>query len=146
MDRYVASRSLARVCYCRYRQKRYGAFQTEGRPPMHLLKTAVIAIAALLATAAIAVAASGSANGGALVKVGPTSLGRVVVDARGKTLYIWAHDKTSKSTCNGDCAEYWPPLITRAKPVAYGGANAALLGTTRRKDGRLQVTYAGHPL
>src|SRR5262245_22468047 len=85
--------------------------------PVHLLKTAVVAIAALVATAAVAVAASGSSNSAALVKVGPTGLGRVLVDSHGKTLYMWAHDKGSKSTCNGDCAAYWPPLLTRGKPV-----------------------------
>jgi predicted lipoprotein with Yx(FWY)xxD motif len=113
---------------------------------MQFLKTAAVAVGALLAAAAFAVSASGSADGGALVKVGPSNLGRVLVDAHGKTLYLWAHDKTAKSTCYGDCAAYWPPLITRGKPVAGAGANARLLGTTRRSDGRIQVTYAGHPL
>jgi predicted lipoprotein with Yx(FWY)xxD motif len=113
---------------------------------MQFLKALAVAVGALLTAAAFAVAAWGSAHGGALVKVGPSNLGRVLVDAHGKTLYIWAHDKGSKSTCNGDCAEYWPPLLTRGKPVASGGAKAALLGTSRRSDGRMQVTYAGHPL
>src|SRR5262245_65174157 len=109
---------------------------------MHFLKTAAVAIAALVATAAFAVIASGSSNSGTLVKIGPSSLGRVLVDAHGKTLYIWAHDKGSKSTCYGDCAGYWPPLLTRGKPVASYGARSALLGTRRRSDGRVQVTYA----
>src|SRR5262249_34546412 len=101
---------------------------------------------ALLAAAALAVAASGSADSGTLVKVGSSSLGRVLVDSHGKTLYMWAHDKGTKSTCNGDCAEYWPPLLTRGRPLATGGGQAALLGTSRRSDGLMQVTYAGHPL
>jgi predicted lipoprotein with Yx(FWY)xxD motif len=113
---------------------------------MQFLKTLAVAVGALLTVAALAVSASGSADNGSLVKVGSSSLGRVLVDAHGKTLYIWAHDKGTKSTCNGDCAEYWPPLLTRGKPLAAGGAKAALLGTTRRSNGRIQVTYAGHPL
>jgi predicted lipoprotein with Yx(FWY)xxD motif len=113
---------------------------------MQFLKTLAVAVGALLSAAALAVAASGSGDSGALVKVGSSSLGRVLVDAHGKTLYIWAHDKGAKSTCYGDCAEYWPPLITRGKPLAAGGAKASLLGTSRRSDGRIQVTYAGHPL
>jgi predicted lipoprotein with Yx(FWY)xxD motif len=113
---------------------------------MHYVKTLAAAVVALVAAAAFAVSASGSSSGGALVKVGPSSLGRVLVDAHGKTLYLWAHDRGTKSTCYGDCAEYWPPLITRGRPVAGPGANARLLGTTRRSDGRIQVTYAGHPL
>src|SRR5262245_1848908 len=113
---------------------------------MHLLKTLAVTVGAMLALAAFAVSASGSSESGALVKVGPSSLGRVLVDAHGKTLYMWAHDKSTKSTCNGECAEYWPPLLAHGRPVAGAGANASLLGVSRRSDGRLQVTYAGHPL
>src|SRR6478752_3862331 len=101
---------------------------------------------AVLAVVAIAAASAVAAGGSAVVKVGPSKLGRVLVDAHGKTLYIWAHDKTSKSTCNGACALYWPPLITKGRPQAIAGANAKLLGTSRRSDGRTQVTYAGHPV
>jgi predicted lipoprotein with Yx(FWY)xxD motif len=113
---------------------------------MKFLKVIVIAIAAVIATAAFAVAASGSSDAGSVVKVGSSNLGRILVDSHGKTLYIWAHDKGSKSTCNGDCAAYWPPLLTKGRPLAAGGAKASLLGTSRRSDGRTQVTYAGHPL
>jgi predicted lipoprotein with Yx(FWY)xxD motif len=106
-----------------------------------------LAAAALLATAAVlAASASGSTSAGAAVKIGPSTLGRVLVDTHGKTLYLWAHDKGSKSTCYGDCAEYWPPLVTRGNPKALAGAKQSLLGTTKRTDGSLQVTYAGHPL
>jgi predicted lipoprotein with Yx(FWY)xxD motif len=113
---------------------------------MKILKSLVVAAGTLLAAALLAVSASGSAGGGTIVKVGPSSLGRVLVDSHGKTLYIWAHDKGAKSTCNGDCAKYWPPLLTRGKPIAASGARASLLGSSRRSDGRVQVTYAGHPL
>src|SRR5215468_6956273 len=109
-------------------------------------KTLALVVGMLAATAVFAISAVGSTSGGTLVKVGPSSLGRVLVDANGKTLYLWAHDKGRKSTCYGDCAGYWPPLLTRGKPVARGGAQARLLGTTRRSDGHLQVTYRGHPL
>jgi len=113
---------------------------------MHHLKTLAVAIGTLAVAAAFAVSASGSASSGTVVKTGSSSLGRILVDSHGKTLYLWAHDKGRKSTCYGDCAEYWPPLITHGKAVAGAGARAGLLGTTRRNDGRLQVTYAGHPL
>ena len=99
-----------------------------------------------LAIATIVVGSAFAAGGGTTVKVGPSDLGRVLVDAHGKTLYIWAHDKTSKSTCNGGCAEYWPPLITHGQPKAIAGANRKVLGARKRNDGQLQVTYAGHPL
>ena len=113
---------------------------------MHYLKTLMLAVGAIVATAALALSASGSTGVSTVVKVGPSSLGRVLVDAQGKTLYLWAHDKGAKSTCYGDCAEYWPPLLTRGKPVAVGGAQSTLLGSSRRSDGAIQVTYAGHPL
>jgi predicted lipoprotein with Yx(FWY)xxD motif len=108
----------------------------------------VLAVTGVLATAAslTALAAAGSSSGGPVVKLGPTNLGRVLVDAHGKTLYRWAHDKGNKSTCNGDCAEYWPALITHGRPRAGAGANAKLVGMSRRSDGRMQVTYGGHPL
>jgi predicted lipoprotein with Yx(FWY)xxD motif len=113
---------------------------------MRYLKPLGIAAGALAAAAVLAVSAVASGQSGAAVKVGPSNLGRILVDAHGKTLYMWAHDRSAKSTCYGDCAEYWPPLITHGTPIAGAGARASLLGASRRSDGRMQVTYAGHPL
>jgi len=61
-------------------------------------------------------------------------------------LYLFAKDRNGKSACSGSCAVYWPPLIASGKPKAGAGARQSLLGTTRRADGRLQVTYRHHPL
>jgi predicted lipoprotein with Yx(FWY)xxD motif len=112
----------------------------------HYLKPLALVALAFAAVAIVAVSASATANSGAVVKTGPSKLGQILVDAKGKTLYLWAHDKGRRSTCYGDCAEYWPPLISRGRPLARGSAQAGLLGTSRRRDGRMQVTYAGHPL
>ena len=68
------------------------------------------------------------------------------MDARGRTLYLFARDRNGKSACSGACSIYWPPLIAAGKPHAVAGAKASLLGTTRRADGRRQVTYRHHPL
>lgn len=73
-------------------------------------------------------------------------LGKILVDGAGKTLYLFEADKSTSSTCYGDCATYWPPLLTTGAPEAGTGVTATLLGTTTRKDGTKQVTYAGHPL
>jgi len=73
-------------------------------------------------------------------------LGAILVDGGGRTLYLFEADKTIKSTCYSTCATYWPPLLTSGAPLAGAGANAALLGTTKRTDGTSEVTYAGHPL
>src|SRR5262245_15658141 len=113
---------------------------------MRYIKALGIVGGALAVAAALAISASATAQSGTAVKIGRSNLGRVLVDSHGKTLYMWAHDKGRRSTCYGDCAEYWPPLITRGRPMARPGAQAGLLGTSRRRDGRLQVTYGGHPL
>ena len=84
---------------------------------------------------------------GAKVATRPTRLGRVLVDGRGRTLYLFEKDKVTASSCAGACASVWPPLTTRgAKGVAGTGVRAARLGTTRRGDGHTELTYAGHPL
>jgi predicted lipoprotein with Yx(FWY)xxD motif len=83
---------------------------------------------------------------GALVALRTTGLGKVLVDARGRTLYLFEKDKRGRSSCYGACASYWPPLLTTAKPRWAGGVRASLLGVTRRTNGKRQVTYAGHPL
>jgi predicted lipoprotein with Yx(FWY)xxD motif len=92
-------------------------------------------------------AASGSAAGAAgAVATTTGSLGTYLTTASGRTLYDFAADKGSTSTCYGSCATYWPPLLTTGTPTASGGADAAKLGTTKRTDGTMQVTYGGHPL
>jgi len=71
---------------------------------------------------------------------------QILVDAKGRTLYLFEKDKSGKSACYGQCTKYWPPLLTIGKPTAAAGVKASLLGTTRRTNGAMQVTYAHHPL
>jgi predicted lipoprotein with Yx(FWY)xxD motif len=82
----------------------------------------------------------------AKVSIANTNLGNILVGPDGKTLYIFTDDVSSESTCYDECATAWPPLLTDSKPVAGNGADPALLGTTTRKDGKLQVTYKGMPV
>ncbi len=112
------------------------------------LKFATLGIAvSLLASAGLTGSASGSPVAtGAKVGSRVSSLGRILVDARGRTLYLFQRDRRRASTCYGACASIWPPLTTTGKPAAVRGAHAALLGTTKRKDAKVEVTYAGHPL
>jgi predicted lipoprotein with Yx(FWY)xxD motif len=87
------------------------------------------------------------AGGGAPVDVTTDpKLGKIIVDAKGRTLYDFVIDKGTMSVCYGACASLWPPYTTNAKPVAGSGVSAALIGTTKRKDGSTEVTYGGHPL
>jgi len=108
-------------------------------------RTAALVLVASVASVT-ALSASATVTGGAKVKTRTTSLGRIVVNAGGRSLYLFEKDKHGKSACYGQCAKYWPPLLTRGKPVAGAGVKAKLLGVTKRKNGTHQVTYAGHPL
>jgi predicted lipoprotein with Yx(FWY)xxD motif len=88
---------------------------------------------------------SGSGDGiVSAAKVG--DLGTVLVDSEGLTLYDFHKDKGSTSACYGACAAAWPPLLTEGDPQAQGPADRSMLGTTKRKDGTVQVTYNGWPL
>lgn len=71
---------------------------------------------------------------------------KIIVDSEGFTLYDFHKDKGTKSACYGACANAWPPLTTSGAAQAMKGAEASKLGTTKRSDGTVQVTYAGHPL
>jgi predicted lipoprotein with Yx(FWY)xxD motif len=84
---------------------------------------------------------------GAPITVGTAKgVGKVLVDSNGLTLYYFQKDQGEKSACYGACEEGWPPLLTEGAPQAGEGAMASKLGTTKRKDGTVQVTYAGWPL
>jgi predicted lipoprotein with Yx(FWY)xxD motif len=88
-----------------------------------------------------------SSNGSrAAVKLGQSKLGRVLVDGQGHTLYLFERDERGESYCSGACAAVWPPFETDGHPQAVGGIAAGALGTTKRDDGDVQVTYRGHPL
>ncbi len=73
-------------------------------------------------------------------------LGTVLVDAEGRTLYLFESDESTTSTCDDECAEAWPPLLTSKEPKAEGSAKSKLLDTSERPDGKTQVTYNDHPL
>jgi predicted lipoprotein with Yx(FWY)xxD motif len=116
--------------------------------PRSRMIVAAAAVAALAAAGlALHPAATHAAQSkGAVVSTAKTSLGRILVTSNGRTLYLFEKDRNGKSACSGQCAVFWPPLITSGKPIVTGGARASLIGTTRRADGRLQVTYNHHPL
>ena len=81
----------------------------------------------------------------ATVSVEDSDVGQIVVDAEGRTLYVFLVDTGTESTCYDDCEASWPPLTVEGDPVAGAGIDAPL-GTTEREDGSLQVTLDGHPL
>jgi predicted lipoprotein with Yx(FWY)xxD motif len=92
--------------------------------------------------------ASSTPEGGGTTLTGAevSGLGTVLVDSEGFTVYQFAKDQGTTSSCYGACEAGWPPVTTKSAPTAGEGAMSSQLGTTKRKDGTLQVTYAGHPL
>jgi predicted lipoprotein with Yx(FWY)xxD motif len=124
-----------------------------------LLAIAPVAAAVLIAGCGGA-SYGGSGNSGAAANAAPSKaagnassvalassrFGRILVDSHGRTLYVFAADKGTTSTCYGACASLWPPLTVTGAPKAGTGVSASLLGTAKRTDGTTEVTYAGHPL
>ena len=91
--------------------------------------------------------ASSNGAGAGIVKAAKVGdLGTIIVDSSGLTLYDFHKDKGGTSACYGACASAWPPLLTEGNPQAQGAAERSQLGTTKRNDGTLQVTYNGWPL
>lgn len=86
------------------------------------------------------------AGGAAVVMAHSGPLGQYLTDASGKTLYLFAADTGTTSTCTGTCAVFWPPFTTTGTPTVGSGAQASLLTTSKRADGSMQVDYNGHPL
>ena len=109
---------------------------------LRLVATVVVA-AALAAVAASAQAAPVAA---ARLTVRSSKYGKALFGPSGKVVYVFGADRGSTSHCYGVCAKAWPPLLTSAAPLAGPGVEAKLLGTTKRSDGALQVTYNGRPL
>ena len=107
-------------------------------------RSALLVVVAVVAAGALAAAAVASTKT-STIALRQTALGKVLVAANGRTLYLFTADKDKTSTCYGQCASFWPPLIA-TKPTVGAGLKASLLGTTKRRDGKSQVTYGGHPL
>jgi predicted lipoprotein with Yx(FWY)xxD motif len=83
---------------------------------------------------------------GPQLKLVSSDYGRILANGRGRAVYLFTADSRRHSNCYGACARAWPPYLVKRAPVAGKRVRAKLLGTTRRSDGRRQVTYAGHPL
>jgi predicted lipoprotein with Yx(FWY)xxD motif len=121
------------------------------------MKRLVLLVPAFLALAVAGCGGGGGGYGGGnsspskpsaasgTLAVARSSLGKILVGANGRTLYLFEKDKSPSSTCNGGCASVWTPFTATGKPKA-AGVDAAKLTTSKRADGKQQVVYAGHPL
>jgi predicted lipoprotein with Yx(FWY)xxD motif len=120
-----------------------------------------LACAAVIPLAALAVAGCGNNDNGSATAATPktttghaatvgvasnSSLGNILVDSKGRTIYLFKKDSGTKSACSGACAVNWPPVRTSGTPTVGSGLTASKVGTTSRSDGKPQVTYNGHPL
>jgi len=117
-----------------------------------------LAGATALVLAALAVAGCGGSNASsstppktangqpATVGIANENLGNVLVNSQGRTLYLFQRDSGTKSACTGACAIEWPPLRATGKPTVGSGADASIVATSARSDGKPQITYNGHPL
>jgi predicted lipoprotein with Yx(FWY)xxD motif len=117
--------------------------------PAAAVAVALAALAALVlgtfgATAKAAPDATNART--ATVRIAHRDLGKILVDSRGRTLYVLSADSAGKSKCFGACAQNWPPLRASRKPTVGTGLKASKVGTIRRSDGKPQVTYNRHPL
>jgi predicted lipoprotein with Yx(FWY)xxD motif len=104
------------------------------------------AVAVGVAVAVVVASAQAAPSAGGRLSVRSSEYGKALFGPSGKVVYVFDADRGSSSRCYGACATAWPPLLTTAAPLAGPGVKASLLGTTKRKDGTLQVTYNRHPL
>jgi predicted lipoprotein with Yx(FWY)xxD motif len=114
------------------------------RPRLLVLVVLAACVGGGLATSAAAGGSSATAE--PTLTVVRSDFGRVLFDGSNRALYAFTRDPRGRSACYGACAAAWPPYIVRGVLRAGAGTKRPLLGTTRRRDGRLQLTYAGKPL
>jgi predicted lipoprotein with Yx(FWY)xxD motif len=104
--------------------------------------------AATLAVAALTASLASGSGMRARLQLRKTSVGSILVNSRGFTLYAFTKDSRSRDACTKipDCLALWPVVRTSGKAIAGAGVNSYLIGAITLKGGVKQVTYAGHPL
>jgi len=116
------------------------------RLPIRLLALGIALGAIGGAAVLVAPAHGGTSVKGAVVALRKTTLGAILVDSRGRTLYLFEKDRGGMSACDTACVKYWPAFTSPATPRAGKGVQQSMLKVVRQHNGLRQVTYAGHPL
>lgn len=111
-----------------------------------LVAAMVVVLAACSSGGATTAPSTAPSAAPATIALGDSSLGQIIVDASGKSLYLFTPDSAGEPTCYDDCASTWPPLLATGDPVAGTGLDASKLATVDRTDGTKQVTYGSWPL
>ncbi len=130
----------------RYRKNGEGDAVMPGTMTRVVVVLTVAAMLGVIGFLAAGSVARSATETNATVSLRKTTLGLILVNSRGHTLYLFAKDRNGKSACSGSCARFWPPLLSTGTPTAGRGVKRSLLGTTRRSNGSRQVTYNRHPL
>ena len=110
------------------------------------MRTTLVLVALAVATVVSGVASASTDAPRSTVTASSSTYGRILFDGRGYALYAFTRDPRGRSVCSGACAKVWPPYLVKGRARAADRVKSSQLGTTKRADGRLQVTYAGRPL
>jgi predicted lipoprotein with Yx(FWY)xxD motif len=120
---------------------------------MNRIRLSLAALVALAAVVVVVIASSGGSTKagaavapGAAVSASQTSLGKTLVDANGRALYLFQGDKPNVSTLSAAGRAVWPPFTSVTTPHALGGTSAAQISTIKGPNGSSQIAYNGHPL
>ncbi len=119
------------------------AVLSRGRPSR--ARPAALTAGTLILLAALVLPAPAMAAG-TRVSARSSEFGQMLWGPKRQAVYVFQRDGRKRSRCYGACARAWPPVLTKGRPSAGRGVRRSLLGTTRRRSGKLQVTYAGRPL
>ena len=108
--------------------------------------TFLVCLALAGAAVPAVMAAPEHSSASATIAARSSAFGRILFDGKGRALYAFTRDTKGRSLCAGACAAAWPPFLVRSRPKPGADVIGRLIGTIRRSDGKLQVTYGGRPL
>jgi predicted lipoprotein with Yx(FWY)xxD motif len=120
---------------------------------MNRIRLSILAVVIAAVVVVVVATSGGAAKPGhpavaatSAISVRQTSLGKTIVDANGRTLYLFAGDKRNMSTLSAAGQAVWPLYASTTRPASSGGAVASQIGITKAGGGTSQITYNGHPL
>jgi predicted lipoprotein with Yx(FWY)xxD motif len=133
-------------------------FSTTQQEPLHMKRFIPVILVAAIAALVFALTSGGTSTAHkaaatpsrraaeSALDLRPTALGKILVDANGRTLYLFEADKANMSNCSGACLSLWPALVSHGTPHAGAGVVASKIGTIAATGGKRQVTYNRRPL